>query len=154
MSNPVQQAANKFLAEKEINNKKFQIRKLGALKGIKIIQQLSKVLIPIFGGTLDGFKHDDFVHGAPKTFSSLALTIVESVDQIDVEGLILDFTKEMRVDGEAVVFDDFFSANYSELLSVLEFCLKENFPDFFPQDGTTPQWVNKIINLIPSDSSK
>lgn len=152
--NAIQQIAEKFLVKKEINGREFQIRKLGALKGIKIIQQLSKVLIPIFGGTLDGFKHDDFIHGAPKTFSSLALTIVESVDQIDVEALILDFTKDMKVDGEAILFDEFFSANYSELLVVLEFCLKENFPDFFPQDGTTPQWVNKLINLIPSDSSK
>jgi hypothetical protein len=94
------------------------------------------------------------MHGAPKTFSDLAMTIVESVDQLDVEALILDFTKELRVDGEAVDFDEFFSANYSELLELLEFCLKENFPDFFPKDGTTPQWVSKLINLIPSDSSK
>jgi len=152
MTNPVQQAANKFNSQKEINGKNFQIRKLGALKGIKIIQQLSKVLVPIFGGTLDGFKHDEFMHGAPKTFSELALTIVESIDQLDIETLILDFTKEMRVDGEAVVFDEFFSANYSELLSVLEFCLKENFPDFFPQDGTTHRWVDKLLSLMPSDS--
>jgi hypothetical protein len=154
MSNPVQQAASKFNSDKEINGKRIQIRKLGALKGIKVIQQLSKVLIPLFGGSLDGFKHDDFIHGAPKTFAGLAMTIVESIDQLDVESLILDFTRDIRVDGEAIVFDDYFSANYSELLEVLEFCLKENFPDFFPKDGTTPQWVDKIISLIPSDSSK
>lgn len=154
MSNPVQQAASKFLSEKIINGKTIQIRKLGALKGIKVIQQLSKVLVPILGGTLDGFKHDSFMHGAPKTFSDLSLTIVETLDQMDIESLLLDFTKDLRVNGEAVDFDEYFSANYSELLEVLEFCLKENFPDFFPKDGTSHKWVDKILSLIPSDSSK
>ena len=65
---------SKYSETRLSNKKQIKIRLLPAItQGIPVARRLINLIAPVVGGTLDGLKHDEIIHGAPKTFSELSL---------------------------------------------------------------------------------
>ena len=148
----LQNIANKFSRTTTINDKEYSIKILGGLEGIKMAKRLSKIILPLIGGSLDGLRHDDIIHGAPKSFTQLALTICEQMDEAGVEQIIVDLLQGCRVKGadgmsRDVDINEDFAANYGELIELLEFSLTENFSSFFTANGIQARFMKAISSL-------
>ena len=128
--------------------KKVSIRVLPMTQGITVAKKLLAVIAPAVGGAFDGMRHDDYIHGAPKSFSNLALLLCEQIDKIEIEKLIAALLFNIEVDGQEVILDEYFSANYGELIEILEFALKENFSTFFTASGIKARLLGTIQNLM------
>lgn len=130
------------------NGKNITIKLLPAVtQGIPVARRLMNVLAPIVGGTLDGMRHDELFHGAPKTFSDMALLVCKQLEGIDAPSLINTLLSGMEVDGKSVNIDEYFSANYGEMLEILEFALKENFSSFFTDSGMKARFL-QVVGMI------
>ena len=56
------------------SGKKVTVRVLRMTEGISVAKKLMNVIAPAIGGAADGMRHDDLIHGAPRSFTDLALT--------------------------------------------------------------------------------
>lgn len=145
----IQKTIDKFYATGTLSSgAKFKVKKLRMSVGIKIAKKLNKVILPLLGGTIDGLKHDDYIHGAPKSFSNLALLLCEQIDEAQVEDLIVVLLDGLTINNDEVDIDDYFAANYGELVEILEFSLRENFKSFFTGKGIQAQLVDKLKALL------
>ena len=61
---------------KTINNKQFSLKKLGARDGFTIGLEISKLVLPALGASVDGMRKDEIIHGAPQTFGDAAQKLV------------------------------------------------------------------------------
>ncbi|QUF70051.1 phage tail assembly chaperone [Vibrio fluvialis] len=118
------------------SGKKVQIYKLPASKGITIGMKLGKTFLPSIGQFLDGSSTGAGIH-----YESLALSLVQELDNFEILPIISELLKEMAIDGQEVNLDDYFMANYGELLEILVFALKENFSSFFAASGLLEQFL-------------
>jgi hypothetical protein len=115
---------------KDIKGKPFQINLVGAAEGIKIVTQLSDILVPLLGGIQEGSSVDE--EGNPTVdFALLAKSITMNMDKVDILSIMKALLRGLAVDGAEVNFDEYFTANYAELVAIIAFCLKENFGSFF-----------------------
>lgn len=147
--NDIKTALHKFRREITLENgKKVQIKVLKTTAGIAVAKKLLNLVAPALGGAADGMRHDDFVHGAPKSFTHLALTLCDQIDKVQIENILLVLLEDLTVDGKDVDFDEYFAANYGELVEILEFSLRENFSTFFTGKGMKARLVNTVKNLI------
>jgi ribosomal protein S18 acetylase RimI-like enzyme len=124
------------------------IKLLPMSTGIKVAKELIGLIAPAIGSAVDGVRHDDLIHGAPRSFSDLALVLVGQLDKVDVENLIELLLAGMLVNGNEVDLDDHFSANYHELLEIMEFALKENFQTFFIGKGMKARLITAVQTLM------
>lgn len=125
------EGVNKFYRTQEINDNTYQISLLPALKAIGMGKTLSKVLLPLLGGTVDGLRDDGYGE-TPKTFTDLAIVLTTQLDDLDLDQLILTLTKGMTCNGmEVKDINTHFQGDISSLIGVIEFALRENFQDFF-----------------------
>lgn len=123
--------SEKLFRTKEVNGKDYQISVLPALKAIGMARKLSKVLLPILGGTIDGMR-DEGLTATSSTFSDIAMTLVEQLDGLDLENTIKQLCKGLTCNGKEVRdLDSHFQGELGELVGVLEFALRENFSSFF-----------------------
>lgn len=133
-----------------INNTEYQISLLKGREGFTTALTLGKLMAPVVGGVFDGVKHDDLIHGAPRTFTDIAMVLINQIDKVDVESLIFEkLLRGLAANGQAVDFDKFFMGNYSELVELIIFSLKENFGDFFGENGFKARFqetVSKVLN--------
>lgn len=124
-----------------INDKEVNIALLGALDGIKITTQLSKVVFP----TLAALKGDG-VSKSDLDFKALIISALDSLEEVDLTEIIKKLFKEATVDSGEGAFpinpDVYFSGNYGELIDFLAFALEANFGSFFEakflKDMSTP----------------
>lgn len=145
----IQTALNKFRREKTLESgKKVGIKILRTTAGIAVAKRLMNVVAPAVGGAADGMRHDDFVHGAPKSFTHLALTLCEQLDKVQIENLITVLLEDMTIDGKEVDYEEYFAANYGELIEILEFSLRENFNTFFTGKGIKARFLKTIQGMI------
>ena len=145
----IQSALSKFRRQKTLENgKKIQIKVLRATAGIAVAKKLMNVIAPALGGAADGMRHDDLIHGAPTSFTHLALTLCDQIDKVQIEDLISVLLEDMTVDGKDIEFDDYFAANYGELIEILEFSLRENFATFFTGKGMKARFLKVVQGLI------
>lgn len=112
-------------SEKEINGKNVKIVLVGALDGIKITTQLSKVLFPVLG--VISMKGE----GEPQSVSEIVGAALEHSDELDLEGIIKKLFNGSTVDEFPIKPDEYFSGNYGELVDFLAFALEANFGSFF-----------------------
>ena len=65
---------------------------------------------------------------------------------------------ELQIDGNEVDIEEYFAANYGELIEILEFSLKENFSSFFMGKGIKARFLQAIESLmtgqIPQESEE
>ena len=130
------------------NGKKVKVKLLPAIsEGIPVARRLLNIVAPAVGGALDGMRHDDVLHGVPKTFTELSLVLCSQLDKAEIANIIVTLLDQLEVDNKDVDLDDYFTANYGEMVEILEFSLKENFQSFFTQSGMK-QRFNKVIGMI------
>lgn len=145
----IQSALSKFRREKTLDSgKKVQIKVLRTTAGIAVAKKLMNLVAPAIGGAADGMRHDDIIHGAPKSFTHLALTMCDQIDKIQVENIIAVLLEDMTIDGKEVDYEEYFAANYGELLEILEFCLRENFETFFTGKGIKARFLKTVQGMI------
>lgn len=132
---------------KTINDKIFKVKILGARDGFNIGLQISKLILPAIGSSIDGMRQDELLHGAPNTFGEAAQKLVQQMGEVDANDIVEKLLSGLIVDDEDVNWDDYFAANYSELLEVLTFSMKENFGSFFTGNDIVQKaksWLNKV----------
>lgn len=145
----LQEISGKFLRTKTLENKKkAQIKILNTFAGIAVARKLLKVIAPALGGAADGLRHDDVIHGAPKSFTTLALTLCDQIDKAQVEDLIVVLLEDLSIDGKDVDVDEYFAANYGELIEILEFALRENFSTFFTGKGIKARFLKVVQTMM------
>lgn len=108
---------------KEINGKTFQIHLLSASNGIIIAQKLSSIVATMMGSTSSDEIDIDF--------SKIATALSTNISEKELLEILGKLLKDMAIDQKAVNFDEYFSGNYGELISVITFALQENFGSFF-----------------------
>lgn len=108
-------------SEKEINGKTLKIVLVGALDGIKITTQLSKVLFPVIGA----------IQGSQKDLSSIAVAALEHIEEVNLENIIKKLFDGATIDDFPIKPDEYFAGNYGELVDFLAFALEANFGSFF-----------------------
>jgi hypothetical protein len=113
---------------KEINNKSFQIHLLGAGAGIKTVTELGDIILPVIGSMQGATDADG---NAEVNFAEIAKAITMNMDKVNILEIIQRLLKDLAVDGSEVKIDDYFIANYGELIAVVAFALQENFSSFF-----------------------
>ncbi len=137
-----------------VNGKNIRIKLLPALTvGIPTARRLLNIIAPAVGGTLDGLRHDDFIHGAPKTFSEMALVVCKQLEEAEVHQIMFTLLEHMEVDNKVVNLDEYFMANYGEMIEILEFALRENFQSFFTGNGMK-QRFQKVVGMIMSGQTE
>lgn len=108
-------------AERTINDKQVKIVLLGAIKGIKISTQLSKVVFPAIAAVQEG-RGD---------FKDLIQSAISSLEEVDLSNIIKELFDGATVDEFPIKPDDYFAGNYGELLDFMAFALEANFGSFF-----------------------
>lgn len=108
-------------SEKEINGKQVKIVLVGAMDGIKITTQLSKVLFPALGA----------MNGKENSVSDIVGAALEHSDELDLEGIIKKLFSGSTVNEFPIKPDEYFAGNYGELVDYLAFALEANFGSFF-----------------------
>lgn len=117
------------IKEKEINGKSYSIQLLPASVGLDVSQKIIKTVGPALGVILDSKEEFEFEEST--FFTDLAIALTRSIDELDLINMSKALLKGSYCDTQEITFDTHFAGNYGELLSVLEFALKENFGDFF-----------------------
>jgi hypothetical protein len=145
-----QAIANKFRRESKFTDsgKKFSVRILPMTEGISVAKKLLSVIAPTTGSALDGLQHDDILHGAPKSLSTLAMILCNQIDKVQVENLIIVLLQDLYIDNQEVNIDEYFAANYGELIEVLEFSLEVNFKSFFMGKGIKARLMKGVQTLM------
>lgn len=138
---------------KTIRDKQYTALTLPALEGLQTGTKLFKVLAPSLGSVLDGLQHDDILHGESRSFTNIAETIVTHLDESVVIEAIQKVTEGMTCNTTPVNFDAHFSANYGEMLEVLQWLFMENFESFFEQRGLKSIWGN-LLNLTATEQDE
>lgn len=137
-----------------VNGKNIRIKLLPALTvGIPTARRLLNIIAPAVGGTLDGLRHDDFIHGVPKTFSDMSLVVCQQLENAEVHQIIFTLLEHMEVDNKVVNLDEYFMGNYGEMIEILEFALKENFQSFFTGNGMKERF-HKVVGMIMSGQTQ
>lgn len=137
-----------------VNGKNVRIKLLPALTvGIPTARRLLNIIAPAVGGTLDGLRHDDFIHGVPKTFSDMSLVVCQQLENAEIHQIIFTLLENMEVDNKVVNLDEYFMANYGEMIEILEFALKENFQSFFTGNGMKERF-HKVVGMIMSGQTQ
>lgn len=108
-------------ATKTINEKEVVIVLVGALDGIKITTQLSKVIFPAMAAMQNG----------QGSITEVVTSALEHAEEINLEEIIKKLFAAATVDDFPIKPDDYFSGNYGELVDFLAFALEANFGSFF-----------------------
>lgn len=141
----------KYADKKLSNGKKVRVKLLPAVSvGIPVARRLMDIIAPVVGGSLDGMKHDDFIHGAPRTFTEMAMTVCKQLEKAEVGSLVFTLLEGLEVDNTDVDLDEYFTANYGEMVEILEFALKENFQSFFTGDAIKQRFL-KMVQMVASN---
>ena len=110
----------KNVKQVEINGKQVQFYLLPAFEGMTIAMKLLKTVAPQLS-KVDGEGSDVEVVSA----------MMSELDEDVVVSIIKKITNGMAIDGQEIKFDDYFQANYGEMVKVIAVIFKENFSSFF-----------------------
>lgn len=140
---------NKFKRAKTLSNgDKAEITLIPATKALGLAKKLLNIIAPAVGGTLDGLRHDDYIHGAPRSFTDMALTLTQKIDESQLEDIIVALMYGLKVNGEDVNFDEYFTGNYGTMIELVEFSLRENFETFFTGKGIKARFLKTIQIML------
>tara|TARA_R110002126_G_scaffold34517_7_gene106823 strand:+ start:582 stop:971 length:390 start_codon:yes stop_codon:yes gene_type:complete len=117
-------------------------------EGIAVAKRLLNVIAPTTGAALDGLQHDDILHGAPKSLSNLAMILCSQIDKAQIENLITVLLQDLYIEGQEVDVEEYFAANYGELVEILEFSLEVNFKSFFMGKGIKARLMKGVQTLM------
>ena len=103
-----------------IEEKQVQFYLLPAFEGMSIAMKLLKTVAPQMGSI-----------GSDQTDLEVISSMLANLDEEFVVELIKKLTNGMSIDGKEVKVDDYFMANYGEMIKILTVIFKENFSSFF-----------------------
>lgn len=146
----------KFHKHVDINGQLFRVKMVGGRKGVSIALKLKSIALPLIGQGFDGIKNENAYLEAPQTFTQMAVLLNDMMERQDVENLLLDqVLHDVRIkegdDWVKIDWDEFLIANYSVLIPLLTFALKENFQSFFTGSGMMKGILSKLQNLWDSN---
>lgn len=114
-----------------IKDKKYSIQLLPASLGFQVGTSLIQILLPVLGAWADSKEREGFVLPEEEgLYSEIALLVCSQLEKVDLLNIIQVLLRELKVNGEKVDFDAHFRGNYSALLGIVEFAIRENFSDF------------------------
>ena len=137
------------IATTKINDVDYTIALLPATVGLAMSLEISKLIAPSIGSTVDGLRHDEVMHGAPATFSDLAEKLVGQMGKVNVVAMINSLLGKTEVDGKVINFDTHFRGNYGSMFQLVEFALRENFESFFTGSGLQTRFQTIMATMAP-----
>lgn len=136
------------LKEITIDGNKYHINTLRGRDGYRISMQLSKVFLPLLGQTFDASRHDDVFHGAPKTFTDMAMILCNQLDKVDTESIIFDnLLKGLIKNGQPCDIDSEIQTRFDILFELVAFAIKENFGSLFSGKGLFSRFQEVVTNI-------
>lgn len=125
--------------QKVIGENTYSIKLLPATVGLKLGNQMIKGLAPVIAVLADNsmgngavsVKGDALVMEEQTLFTDMAVALVRQLDELDAVLIIKSLLFEASCNGQPIDFDNHFMGRYGELISIVEYALKENFGDFF-----------------------
>ena len=150
LQNIVQEKNNQLgLVSTTIGGKTYSITLLGASTGILTFQEVTKLILPAMGATVDGVASEDDILTESKTFSEASKILVSQMEDVNCLVIIKTLLHESKVDGQLIDFDTEFRGNYGVLFELVEFAFKENFSSFFTYPGLKKR-LDYFWNSFPS----
>lgn len=129
-----------------LNDKSYTAKKLSAWVGVRHGLYLTKLLLPCLGAGLDGITSPA---EQPKTFSDITYRLVQSLeDDTKLMKVVEDLFQGFTVGDDVISFDTYFMANYGELLTALEWLLKENFQSLFTGGGIQEKAMGALTGIL------
>lgn len=114
--------------ETEINGNRVTIMVLGSLAGITLARKLAQTFLPAYSAML---AQDGKGFGLMEGFE----IAVEKLGEIEVNKIIAQLFDQATVNDMPLSVDDYFAANYGELVDFLKFAIVENFGSFFKAEA-------------------
>lgn len=121
---------------KTIQGKQYQIYLLPATEGIGMAKRLASTFLPFLGEFYENIANGSI------DFQAMAVALVGELEDYDIISDVKRLLRETAVDGNEVDFDNYYMANYGELVEAVAFAIKENFSSFFAAKGL-------FANLMP-----
>lgn len=136
------------LKEITIDGNKYHINLLDGRTGFRTSVELSKIFLPLLGQTFDASRHDDVFHGAPKTFTDMAMILCGQLDKVDVENIIFDrLLKGLIKNGQPCDVNLEIQARFDILFELTAFTIKENFGSLFSGKGLFSRFQEVVTNI-------
>lgn len=127
---------NRFRQSKLDNGKEVQIILLPAGEGLATATRLFRTFAPSLGAIITTLEEDGSID-----FMAIAYTLTEGLEDFDINALVLRLLDQFTINGMQQNFDDYFVANYAELVEILAFALKENFGSFLELRGFAEKYL-------------
>lgn len=138
--------SNNPIITTSLNGKNYTAKKLNAWAGVRHGLYIMKIILPCLGAGIDGVTS---ASEQPKTFSDVTFRLVQSLeDDTKLCKLIQDLYEGFCVEGEVINFDTYFMGNYGELITSLEWLLKENFQSLFMEGGIQEKAMGALTGLL------
>lgn len=135
------------LATVTINDDSYTVHLLPTTIGLAMSLEIGKLLMPSLGAGIDGFRHDEILHGAPTTFADLGKLLVLQMGEVKIVEMVKALLSKSEINGKQLDFEKHFSGNYGALIQLVEFALRENFESFFTESGLQTRFVQLMSNL-------
>ena len=132
--NTVEQAAyNLGQRTQQIGERSYTLTLMPAIKGFTLGTKLVKSLLPALGSYFDRKDPHPLFPEEQNLWATAASLLVRELDSLEVEEIISTLLGGLSVDGSKANIDIVFAGHYGQLLSVIEWSLKENCGDFFTE---------------------
>lgn len=132
--NAVTQAANSLgVRQVQIGGRLYTLNLMPAIKGFTLGTKLVKTVLPAIGSYFDRREPDPLFPEEQNLWATAATLLVREMDALELEALIATLLEGLIVDGAQANIDTVFAGHYGQLLSVIEWSLKENCGDFFTE---------------------
>lgn len=138
-----------------IKGSDYHFKLLDGRTGFRVGLALNKIILPLIGESVDAGRHDDVFHGAPRTFKSMAETLITQLDNIEAEKIIFDdLFGYLVVDGQQVKLENVIIGKYDVLIELVTFALKENFGELFAGKLSHFNFLAPLINQDSQTSTE
>lgn len=115
-----------------VNDSEYLITQLGALKGTRVLKEITKLVGPAFAKMQqkDG-------EGKTGTIGDALGILFENLDNANIEGMIMELSNTVaKPNGSPINFDMEFAGEYDKLFGVLKEVAEFNFGSVFTLFGS------------------
>lgn len=115
----------------EVNGSEYLVTQLGALKGTRVLKEITKLVGPAFAQMQKGSD------GQSGTIGDALGILFDNLDNANIEGMIMELTNTVaKPNGSAINFDMEFAGEYDKLFLVLKEVAEFNFGSVFTLFGS------------------
>ncbi len=113
----------------EVNGSEYLITQLGALKGTRVLKEITKLVGPAFASMQK--------KGESGSIGDALSILFENLDNANIEGMIMELANTVaKSNGSAINFDMEFAGEYDKLFLVLKEVAEFNFGSVFTLLGS------------------